>query len=155
MKYHILFFIFILFVSLPVIYSNKLTKHIETFNYNHPNNHIFSHKIPTYNNVVKGYDENDYLTHNQKYNLAPLQSSNFAQIYPNSKKSIIKPLYKGPNIWIKSFNDGLQLYKQKHKFNNGPEEYEIGMEPKYPNSVSTTGLFLNNMPRSYNISISN
>ena len=100
---------------------------------------------------VKGYDENVNLIKRQGVNYAPLDPGDFAQIYPGSINAVNKPIYYGPNTWIESFNAGLKLYDLNQAYNHGSDISEKNMAPKYPATISTTGLFTNTMPRAYNI----
>ena len=122
-------------------------------------------------NDVTPYDAAGKLGQNQGLQYSPLttgydnHNADFAQIYENSKDSqIIRP-YEGLDIWSDSFNKGLELYNKKRE---SADKYSEGIsnaipiasnipiknnEPKYPMTISATGLFYETTPPASNSSI--
>jgi hypothetical protein len=92
-------------------------------------------------------------------------NADFAQIYEGSKDAQLKVPYQGLDLWTDSFNKGLELYNRKRKI---ADKYSEGVsnaipiateskisyyEPKYPMTISTTGLFYETTPPASNSAI--
>ena len=124
---------------------------------------------------VDPYDGAGKLGQNQGLQYSPLTTGynnhnvNFAQIYPNSKDAQIKRPYEGLDQWTDSFNKGLELYNKKRsiadKYNSGSDTTtdtnpdtttdtkSTSFEPKYPTTVSATGLFYETTPPASNSAV--
>jgi hypothetical protein len=70
-----------------------------------------------------------------------------SEIYPGSQFAQIKKPYLGKDLWTSSFNKGLQQYNDKHKLTHNK------YMPKYPTTLSATGLFYETMPIASNSTI--
>ncbi len=92
-------------------------------------------------------------------------NADFAQIYEGSKDAQLKVPYQGLDLWTDSFNKGLELYNRKRKI---ADKYSEGVsnaipiatenkmpyyEPKYPMTISATGLFYETTPPASNSAI--
>ena len=108
---------------------------------------------------VDPYDATGKLGQNQGLQYSSLTTgfnnhyADFAQLYDGSKDNQIKRAYEGADSWETSFNKGLELYNKKTEFaDNGyaftsKKQY---YEPKYPKTVSATGLFYETTPPASN-----
>ena len=89
-------------------------------------------------------------------------NADFAQIYENSKDTQLKRPYEGVDLWTDSFNKGLELYNRKRESadKNNMDSLDFGFqskkqyyEPKYPMTISATGLFYETTPPASNASL--
>lgn len=117
---------------------------------------------------VDPYDATGKLGQNQGLQYSSLttgynnHNADFAQIYDGSKDNQIKRSYEGVDLWEKSFNKGMELYNKKTSFADsesdtglffGFESKKQYYEPKYPMTVSATGLFYETTPPASNQSL--
>jgi hypothetical protein len=116
---------------------------------------------------VEPYDDGGKLGQNQ-LQYSPLTTGynnhrqNFEEAYPGSKESQLKRTYNGEDNWTKSFNEGLGLYNKRQesrdKYNIGesdstdiPDDSKLShYEPKYPTTISATGMFYQTTPPASN-----
>lgn len=132
---------------------------------------------PKYMSVeVFPYDNGGKLTQNQGLHYSSLTTGynghkmDFASAYPGSKSSVLKQSYQGEDRWMKSFNDGLELYNKKRsshdEYNEGRfqggldlwlnkgvnvnKNENLDFSPNYPTTISTTGLFYQTTPPASN-----
>jgi hypothetical protein len=106
---------------------------------------------------VPGYEDSGKLGQNQGLTYSQLTTGynmDFAEVYPGSKEAVIVPAYAGLDKWTQSFNTGLKLYNENREFSNGPTDEEQAFLPKYPTTVTATGLFYNTGPTPSNAYLS-
>lgn len=122
---------------------------------------------------VSPYDGAGKLGQNQGLQYSQLttgfnnHNADFAQVYEGSKDLELKRKYEGVDLWTDSFNVGLELYNKKRqiadKYANGISNAiplansskisQTEYEPKYPLSISATGLFYETTPPASNASM--
>jgi hypothetical protein len=109
---------------------------------------------------IPGYEDSGKLGQNQGLTYSELTTGyqnhgmDFAEVYPGSKASEIVPSYLGVDTWTPSFNTGLKLYNENREFSHGPADDEKAFIPKYPTTVTATGLFYNTGPTPSNAYLS-
>jgi hypothetical protein len=122
---------------------------------------------------VEPYDDGGKLTQNQGLHYSSLTTGydkhdiDFAEASPGSKNVILQQPYQGEDRWMKSFNEGLNLYNKKRTSHDNYNEgrFQGGMQqgiskidtskfiPTYPTTVSATGLFYETTPPAANSSL--
>jgi hypothetical protein len=117
---------------------------------------------------IKPYDDAGKLGQNQGLQYSPLttgfngKNADFSQIYPGSKDAQLKVPYQGVDLWMDSFNKGLQLYNKKRESADKYNVASLGFdfeskkqyyEPKYPMTLSATGQFYETTPPASNSAI--
>jgi hypothetical protein len=115
---------------------------------------------------VEPYDDGGKLTQNQGLHYSSLTTGydkhkmDFAEASPGSQNAVLQQTYQGEDRWMKSFNDGLELYNKKRESHDKDSEgrFQGGMSqglsnldtskfsPNYPTTVSATGLFYETTP---------
>lgn len=113
---------------------------------------------------VEPYDATGKLTQNQGLQYSPLTTGynnhniGFAKLDENSNDRTVTKGYQGPDLWSKSFNEGLRLYNKKresadkygYNLDFGFNTKTTQMEPKYPLQISATGEFYETTPPASN-----
>jgi len=118
---------------------------------------------------VEPYEDSGKLSQNQGLHYSPLTTGlnkDYEETYPGSKYATLTQPYQGEDKWMKSFNQGLNLYNKQRKsydtYNEGIFQggLEQGMSsnisdntPNYPTTVSATGLFYETTPPAANASL--
>ena len=109
---------------------------------------------------IPGYEDSGKLGQNQGLTYSELTTGynnhgmDFAEASPGSKDAVLVPAYSGVDTWTPSFNKGLRLYNENREFSHGPSDDEKAFVPKYPTTVTATGLFYNTGPTPSNAYLS-